>query len=109
MYNKRIAINVIDGVLELLSHPNTWIKGDTARGNHDYGVGVPPWSYTATRWSLLGAVEKIAYETRNYRYLLHVISELEKDCGKRLYIFNDNSSYEDVISLLRKSLKRLVV
>jgi len=105
---KEQVLLILKKVLQLYQDKSKWIDGPIALGNG--GMLVEPRSLTANKWSLLGAIDKFAYEefaelqagcvacaTRDY---LNVIS-------KRDRIWKMCLSYREEIKIISDAVYKL--
>lgn len=66
-------------------------------------------SSKAYGYSILGAIERSSIDSNCIPYILYVISELEKDCNTNIVEFSKSASYDDVVALFNKTIKRFSI
>lgn len=105
-------LDALEQVRQLLDTPSRWTTESSARDR--FGNKISPDSIKATCWCLTGAVNRICGRDvtleLDVRYMLAdsiIALALSENLGGRLrdsfdtvYIFNDSSTYEEVINLL---------
>ena len=107
MATKEVKKAILDVYLKFASKDH-WTQGNYALT--EFGEPVFTDSKKAFCWCLTGAIDAVCGKTEFYQ----VCHELREDVGymapnvnANLVTFNDNSTYREVRSLLRKTMKRL--
>jgi len=110
--NQTIA-EILKDTLNLLYKKNNWTVGVKARNRHcskhysPLGDSVPSWSYDACKWSLAGAIERCAIDAEAYKDLLIIYAAINKELNNEsIADFNDRASHEEIITLLKKVMKK---
>lgn len=101
---KKAIMNTVEKILvkarELLSIPERWTQGSTAKNVK--GESVLAYDETATSWCIIGACIKVA-ESPNEAKI--VISALQRAMFRGLGYFNDTASHDKVLRLFDKAIK----
>lgn len=126
-------IDIVKGVIELFSAPNTWTQGDYALSapteSDEYGESVSSHDETAVCFCIMGAVDKIAKgslfqsDASDYRYPEEVVvaDALMAEIGDEFPPDSKDAPYEpiaqwndregrtidEVRDLMQRTLKRL--
>lgn len=113
----KVAEMLLDGVLEYLNSPDRWTRGSFARDSLDEPIYYR--DAKATCWCLHGAIMRVVSEklpigegrTAAEVYLsYHIREAAEELLGKKvdtITTFNDNHTYEEVLSVLRATKEKL--
>lgn len=100
----------LDRVIKLLSDPDNWTTGASARDEADARVSVG--NPNAVSWCLLGAISKEGGYGFNRDALMNLVSEIiqEQHDGEEYYSvasFNDHHTHEEVMNVLTLTRERL--
>lgn len=99
--NKEEVIKMFEEARRLLSDPERWTKGASARDRN--GIPIGSLNHNATCWCSFGAIDKVV----NYNVLLQGYDIwLTKYLGKSYIQYNDLSSttHEDIMKMFDETI-----
>lgn len=100
----KLKLETLAAAQWLFFFEKNWSKGCVATKD---GESCTPWDRKANAWNSFGALENVLIDRDQYRHLLSIVAELEKDAGEALIKFDATHSHQEVIDLFYATMARL--
>jgi hypothetical protein len=85
----------------ILEKPESFTTKVLARNVHDEPIGYK--EEGACKFCMMGALSRACYNLRSWEFYQDATDLLIKTCGSYLPTFNDNNSYETIITKIREA------